>query len=430
MERNEKRYQQYIAILKEELLPAMGCTEPIALAYAATKARETLGMLPERVRVEASGNIIKNVKSVIVPHTGHLKGIEAAAAAGIVAGNAGKELQVISEVTPEQQEQIASYLERNNIEVLPASSDKIFDIVVTVWAGENSAKVRIADFHTNIVLIEKNGEVVQRCAEKQDVMPALTDRSCLSVEHILDFALTCEISDIAPMIERQIAYNKAISEEGLRGDYGANIGKVLLQMYGTEDVKILAKARAAAGSDARMNGCELPVVIVSGSGNQGITASIPVVTYAEYLGVSKEEMLRAVTLSDLLAVHLKTGIGRLSAYCGAVSAGCASGAGICFLHGGRYREIAHTLVNALAIDSGMICDGAKASCAAKIAMAVEAGILGYYMFKNGQQFKSGEGIITKGVEETIANVGKLAHDGMRETDKEIIEIMVGKNICD
>lgn len=430
MERNEKRYQQYIAILKEELLPAMGCTEPIALAYAAAKARETLGMLPERVRVEASGNIIKNVKSVIVPHTGHLKGIEAAAAAGIVAGNAGKELQVISEVTPEQQEQIASYLERNNIEVLPASSDKIFDIVVTVWAGENSAKVRIADFHTNIVLIEKNGEVVQSCAEKQDVMPALTDRSCLSVEHILDFALTCEISDIAPMIERQIAYNKAISEEGLRGDYGANIGKVLLQMYGTEDVKILAKARAAAGSDARMNGCELPVVIVSGSGNQGITASIPVVTYAEYLGVSKEEMLRAVTLSDLLAVHLKTGIGRLSAYCGAVSAGCASGAGICFLHGGRYREIAHTLVNALAIDSGMICDGAKASCAAKIAMAVEAGILGYYMFKNGQQFKSGEGIITKGVEETIANVGKLAHDGMRETDKEIIEIMVGKNICD
>ncbi len=430
MKRDCDTYQKYVAILKEELIPAMGCTEPIALAYAAAKARETLGALPNRVRVEASGNIIKNVKSVIVPHTGHLKGIEAAAAAGIVAGDASKELQVISNVTDEQQDAIADFLRLDNIQVFPADTDKIFDIIVTVWNGEENARVRICDFHTNIMLIEKNGEAIYSPVAQKGEEKPVTDRSCLSVESIVDFAESCDIDDIREMIERQIEYNSAISAEGLKGDYGANIGQTLLQMYGKNDIKAIAKARAAAGSDARMNGCELPVVIVSGSGNQGITASMPVVAYAEHMGVSKEEMIRAVAVSDLLTIHMKTGIGRLSAYCGAVSAGCGAGAGICFLHGGRYKEIAHTLVNAMAIDSGMICDGAKASCAAKIALAVEAGIIGYYMYKNGQQFRGGDGIVTKGVEATIANVGKLAHDGMRETDKEIIEIMVGKRICD
>lgn len=430
MKRDCDTYQKYVAILKEELIPAMGCTEPIALAYAAAKARETLGAVPNRVRVEASGNIIKNVKSVIVPHTGHLKGIEAAAAAGIVAGDASKELQVISDVTDEQQDAIADFLRLDNIQVFPADTDKIFDIIVTVWNGEENAKVRICDFHTNVTLIEKNGEAIYSPVAQKGEEKSVTDRSCLNVESIVDFAATCDIEDIREMIERQIEYNSAISDEGLRGDYGANIGQTLLQMYGKNDIKALAKARAAAGSDARMNGCELPVVIVSGSGNQGITASMPVVAYAEHMGVSKEELIRAVAVSDLLTIHMKTGIGRLSAYCGAVSAGCGAGAGICFLHGGRYKEIAHTLVNAMAIDSGMICDGAKASCAAKIALAVEAGIIGYYMYKNGQQFRGGDGIVTKGVEATIANVGKLAHDGMKETDKEIIEIMVGKRICD
>ncbi|MCI8632639.1 MAG: serine dehydratase subunit alpha family protein [Lachnospiraceae bacterium] len=430
MQRGSEVYQKYIDILKEELLPAMGCTEPIALAYAAAKAREILGGQPELVKVEASGNIIKNVKSVIVPHTGHLRGIEAAAAAGIVAGDAAKELEVISDVSPDQQKAIREFLEQATIQVLPADTDKIFDIIVSVAKGEETAKVRISDFHTNITLLEKNGEILYSPTAHKGEEKAVTERDCLNVKDIVEFAQICEIEDIAPMIERQIAYNAAISDEGLRGDYGANIGQTILKMYGKEDVKILAKARAAAGSDARMNGCELPVVIVSGSGNQGITAVMPVVTYAESMGVSKEEMLRAVVVSDLLAVHLKTGIGRLSAYCGAVSAGCASGAGICFLQGGRYEEIAHTLVNAMAIASGMICDGAKASCAAKIALAVEAGILGYSMYQNGQEFKGGDGIVTKGVEATIANVGKLAHDGMRETDKEIIQIMVGRHACD
>ena len=430
MKRDCDTYQKYVAILKEELIPAMGCTEPIALAYAAAKARETLGAVPNRVRVEASGNIIKNVKSVIVPHTGHLKGIEAAAAAGIVAGDASKELQVISDVTDEQQDAIADFLRLDNIQVFPADTDKIFDIIVTVWNGEENARVRICDFHTNVTLIEKNGEAIYSPVAQKGEEKPVTDRGCLNVESIVDFAATCDIEDIREMIERQIEYNSAISDEGLRGDYGANIGQTLLQMYGKNDIKALAKARAAAGSDARMNGCELPVVIVSGSGNQGITASMPVVAYAEHMGVSKEELIRAVAVSDLLTIHMKTGIGRLSAYCGAVSAGCGAGAGICLLHGGRYKEIAHTLVNAMAIDSGMICDGAKASCAAKIALAVEAGIIGYYMYKNGQQFRGGDGIVTKGVEATIANVGKLAHDGMKETDKEIIEIMVGKRICD
>lgn len=430
MKRSCDTYQKYVAILKEELIPAMGCTEPIALAYAAAKARETLGAQPSRVKVEASGNIIKNVKSVIVPHTGGLKGIEAAAAAGIVAGDASRELQVISEVTDEQQEAVASFLRKDIIQVFPADTDKIFDIIVTVWNGEESAKVRISDFHTNITLIEKNGEALYSPVEEKGEETPVTDRTCLNVESIIDFAESCDLEDIRPMIERQIQYNSAIAEEGLRGDYGANIGKTLLQMYDKDDVKAMAKAMAAAGSDARMNGCELPVVIVSGSGNQGITASMPVYAYARHMGVSREELVRAVAVSDLLTIHMKTGIGRLSAYCGAVSAGCGAGAGICFLHGGRYKEIAHTLVNAMAIDSGMICDGAKASCAAKISLAVEAGILGYYMYKNGQQFRGGDGIVTKGVEATIANVGKLAHDGMRETDKEIIEIMVGSRICD
>ncbi len=430
MERSCDTYAKYVAILKEELIPAMGCTEPIALAYAAAKARETLGSIPTRVRVEASGNIIKNVKSVIVPHTGGLKGIEAAAAAGIVAGDASKELQVISEVSEEQQEAVAEFLRQDTIQVFPANTDKIFDIIVTVWNGDENVKVRISDFHTNITLIEKNGEAIFSPVEQKGEEKPVTDRSCLNVESIVDFAESCDIEDIREMIERQIEYNSAISAEGLRGNYGANIGQTILQMYGKHDVKALAKARAASGSDARMNGCELPVIIVSGSGNQGITASMPVVAYAEHMGVSREELIRAVAVSDLLTIHMKTGIGRLSAYCGAVSAGCGAGAGICFLHGGRYREIAHTLVNAMAIDSGMICDGAKASCAAKIALAVEAGIIGYYMYKNGQQFRGGDGIVTKGVEATIANVGKLAHDGMRETDKEIIEIMVGKRICD
>ena len=429
MEKTDSRYRHFVQILREELVPAMGCTEPIAIAYGAAKAREVLGHLPERMLVEASGNIIKNVKSVVVPNTGGLKGISAAAAAGAVAGDPGKILEVISTVTEGQKAEIRDYLDRCEIRVKPAPGDVVFDVILTLWAGEDSVRLRIMDYHTNIVLIEKNGVPLLQCGA---VTPAgeaasgLTDRSCLSVDAIVDFADTVDLEDVAAPVERQLEYNCAIAREGMTRDWGANIGKVLREYYG-EDVKVRARYMAAAGSDARMSGCEMPVIIVSGSGNQGITASVPVAVYAQELKVSHEKLLRAVVLSDLLAIHMKTGIGRLSAYCGAVSAGCAAGAAISYLYGGGRREVGHTLVNALATISGMICDGAKPSCAAKIAAAVDAGILGYNMFRSSQQFRGGEGIVAKGVEETIANIGRLGRLGMRETDREIIRIMT--DVC-
>lgn len=427
MNKTDQRYHHFVQILREELVPAMGCTEPIAIAYGAAKAREVLGRIPERMQVEASGNIIKNVKSVVVPNTGGLKGIEAAAAAGAVAGDAGKILEVISCVAGEQKAAIRDYLAGHEIKVRPAGGDVVFDIILTLWAGEDRVRLRIADYHTNVIFIEKNGETLFKCGEvlsPAGVASGLTDRSCLTVEAILDFVETVDLEDIREMVQRQIDYNWAIAQEGMAHEWGANIGKVLKNDYG-EDVKIRARYMAAAGSDARMSGCEKPVIIVSGSGNQGITASVPVVVYARELGVGQEKTLRAVALSDLLTIHMKTGIGRLSAYCGAVSAGCAAGGAVAYLYGGGYQEVAHTLVNALATISGMICDGAKPSCAAKIAAAVDAGILGYHMFRSGQQFRGGEGIVTKGVEETIANIGRLGRLGMRETDKEIIRIMTG-----
>lgn len=424
---SDPRYGNYLKILQEELVPATGCTEPIAIAYGAAKARELLGVLPESVLVEASGNIIKNVKSVVVPNTDSLKGIEAAAAAGIVAGQSDKILEVIGQVTPAQRAEIRAYLADHPIVVKPAEGDKVFDILITLRAGNNHVKLRISDYHTHIVYIEKNGEVLFQSGEvlSDSARDMLTDRSCLSVEGVLDFASTCNLEDVRALIERQIDYNYAIAEEGMRHSWGANIGSVLKEHYG---VGIYSRARymAAAGSDARMSGCEMPVIIVSGSGNQGITASVPVVEYAKELNVSRDQMVRAVLLSDLLTIHLKTGIGRLSAYCGAVSAGCSAGAAIAYLHGGGFREIAHTLVNSLAIVSGMICDGAKASCAAKISAAVDAGLVGYSMFRSGQQFRGGDGIVTKGVEETIRNIGRLGRLGMRETDREIIRIMTNQ----
>ena len=424
---SDPRYGNYLKILQEELVPATGCTEPIAIAYGAAKARELLGVLPESVLVEASGNIIKNVKSVVVPNTNSLKGIEAAAAAGIVAGQSDKILEVISEVTPAQRAEIRAYLADHPIVVKPAEGDKVFDILITLRAGNNHVKLRISDYHTHIVYIEKNGEVLFQSGEvlSDSARDMLTDRSCLSVEGVLDFASTCNLEDVRALIERQIDYNYAIAEEGMRHSWGANIGSVLKEHYG---VGIYSRARymAAAGSDARMSGCEMPVIIVSGSGNQGITASVPVVEYAKELNVSRDQMVRAVLLSDLLTIHLKTGIGRLSAYCGAVSAGCSAGAAIAYLHGGGFREIAHTLVNSLAIVSGMICDGAKASCAAKISAAVDAGLVGYSLFRSGQPFRGGDGIVTKGVEETIRNIGRLGRLGMRETDREIIRIMTNQ----
>ncbi len=425
MEKTNVKYDAYVQILKEELVPAMGCTEPIALAYAAAKARETLGEIPDKVDISASGSIIKNVKSVIVPNTNHLKGIPAAATAGIIAGKAEKELEVIAEVSEEEIGQMVEFLKTVPITVEHIDNGITFEIIVEVHKGDSYAKVRIANYHTNIVLIEKDGEVLLSVPVEGESEEGLTDRSLLNMEDIWDFINTMDVEDVKEVIGRQIEYNTAIADEGLRGNYGANIGSVLLDTYGN-DVRTRAKARAAAGSDARMNGCELPVIINAGSGNQGMTCSLPVLEYAKELNSGEDKMYRALTLANLTAIHQKTGIGRLSAYCGAVSAGAAAGAGIAYLCGGGYEEVIHTVVNALAIVSGMVCDGAKASCAAKIAASVDAGILGYNMFLRGQQFYAGDGIVTKGVEATINNIGRLGKDGMRETNEEIIKMMIGE----
>ncbi len=419
-------YKGYIDILNEELLPAMGCTEPISLAYAAALSRQVLGCLPESVEISVSGNILKNVKSVIVPNTGGLKGVCAAAAAGIAAGKADKKLQVLSEVTEDDFVKIKQYLDSASFKVTHAQNGCVFDIGVKVSNGGDNAFVRIEGYHTNVVEITKNCESILHNSRTYIGDGKLTDRSILNVRDIVEFADTVNINDIEEIISRQIEYNTAIAEEGLKNDYGANLGKVLLSAFG-DGVHNRAKATAAAGSDARMNGCSLPVVIVSGSGNQGMTASLPVVVYAKHLNASREKTIRAVALSDLITVHLKTGIGRLSAYCGAVSAGAGAGAAVSYLYGGGYEDIAHTVVNALAIDSGLICDGAKSSCAAKIASAVDAGLTGMEMYRRGNQFYGGDGILESGVENTIENVGDLARIGMRETDEEIIRLMI-KNI--
>ena len=431
MERDDIRYRAYIEILKQELIPAMGCTEPIAVAYCSALARRTLQQIPDKVEIFVSGNIVKNVKSVIVPNTGGMKGIKAAAAAGIVAGDPDKELEVISVVSERQKEQIREYLEITDMSVSSfdgkrEATGELLDILVEVWKDGHCAKARLAGHHTHVVLLQREEEVLYQDepskagtdeeSEKEDL------RKLLSVEDIFDFAQSVELQDIHGTIERQIRYNTAISEEGLRHGYGANIGKVIRTGFGN-GLKERAKAAAAAGSDARMSGCELPVVVNSGSGNQGLTVSLPVIEYAKEMGAPQEKLYRALTLSNLIAVHEKQGIGCLSAYCGAVSAGAAAGCGIVYLCGDGYQAAIHTVVNALAIVSGIVCDGAKASCAAKIAVAVDAGILGYEMYCRGQQFRDGDGIVKKGVENTIRNVGRLGSLGMRETDREIIRIM-------
>ena len=423
MKKGDFLYQQYLNILKEELRPAMGCTEPIALAYAGAKARQLLGALPDKIRLFVSGNIIKNVKSVVVPNTGGLHGMEAAVCAGIVAGDPEKELQVISAVPKEKHGQIKEYLRSVDILIQPSDSPLVFDIDLHISAEADSVRLRIINHHTNIVLLQKNGQTLLELPVSESSEDHLTDKSCLTVEKIVEFVDVLDVEDVREVVGRQVACNLEIAKEGLENSWGANVGSVILR-HQDGSVAKKACAWAAAGSDARMSGCEKPVIIVSGSGNQGITASVPVAVYAREMGADEDLLLRAVTLSDLVTIHQKAGIGRLSAYCGAISAGCGAGAGIAYLQGGDLRAIAHTVVNAIAILSGTICDGAKPSCAAKIAAAVDAGILGYHMYLEGQQFYSGDGIVTKGVDNTVHNVGRLAREGMRETDRTILEIML------
>ncbi len=420
-------HDAYLNILEEELICAMGCTEPIAIALAAAHARTLLPCAPDGCTLEVSGNIIKNVKSVTVPNTGGLKGLETAAAAGIVSARPELQLEVLSRITPDEIAQIRALLARDLIRVVPANNGKIFYIQVTLTAGEHRAVCQISDAHTNVTLLQRDGQTLLRaggCGETRP--PYETDRSVLSIERIVTFIDAVDPALLRPRVGRQIAYNTAISREGLAGGWGAEVGRAVLQLHAEGDLAAKACAAAAAGSDARMSGCDKPVVIVSGSGNQGITACMPVVTYAEALGADEALTLRAVALADLVTIHQKTSIGRLSAFCGAVSAGCGATAGIAYLYGGRYDVIAHTIANTLAICSGMICDGAKPSCAAKIAAAVNAGLMGYQMYlRGGRQFVGGEGIIKKGVENTISSVGRLASRGMRQTDSEILDIMVG-----
>lgn len=422
MRKQDEQYRLYIEILKDELRPAMGCTEPIAIAYAAAKARDILGVLPSSLIVEASGNIIKNVKSVVVPHTGGLRGIAAAAAAGVIAGRTDAELEVLAHVEDSDIGRIEAYLGNTPIAVSRCDLGNIFDVCVTARAGEESAYVRITGYHTNIVTIRKNNRTLlekETATETSDPI----DRGFMTIEGIVDFADSVNPEDVREILERQIDYNMAIALEGLQNDYGANIGKTLLRAN-ENDINYKMRAYAAAASDARMNGCEKPVIINSGSGNQGITASVPVIVYARHCGSTREELFKALCVSNLVTIHLKTGIGRLSAYCGAVSAGCGAGAGIAYLQGGRFDTIAHTVVNSLAVTSGIVCDGAKASCAAKIAAAIDAGLLGLNMYLSGNQFYGGDGIIKKGVENTIATIGRLARNGMEETDREIIRLMM------
>ncbi|WP_303926046.1 serine dehydratase subunit alpha family protein [Subdoligranulum variabile] len=426
MESNSKVYQTYVKILQRELVPAMGCTEPIAIAYCAAMARSVLGAIPDRVEIIASGNIIKNVKSVIVPNTNGRKGIAAAAAIGILGGDENAQLEVIAHVPEEAKAQLGEYLENTPVSVAPAASEYVLDVTVTVYRGDSSASVRAVNEHTNLVHIEKDHTVLKDKEILAIIDEDAPDYNLLTVKDICDFADSCDLEQVAPVLKRQIRYNSAIAEEGMSGKYGAAIGQTLIRIYG-DDVKVRAKARAAAASDARMNGCELPVVITSGSGNQGLTASLPVIEYAKEYSLPEEKLLRALVVSNLITLHAKQGIGRLSAYCGAVSAGAGAGAGIAYLLGGDTTTVSHTIVNALAITSGIVCDGAKSSCAAKIATSVDAGILGFEMYRNGHQFYGGDGLVVKGVENSIYNFSQLGRVGMKQTDREIIRMMTKCN---
>ena len=418
-----EEYLYYTKILKEQLIPATGCTEPIALAYAAAVGRKTLGMLPERITAAVSGSIIKNVKSVVVPSTGGMKGIETAIAAGTVAGQEDCALEVLSCAPADTPEKIKRFLRQCPVKITVAESERVFDIDIAMEAKGHTAQVRIIDTHTNIVLIRRDEEILLSKEIPKEDCPAGEDR-ILEISKIVEYARTCSLEDVSETIDRQIAYNTALSAEGMAGGWGAEIGRILLLGQAVPDVKFRAMAAAAAGSDARMSGCELPAVINSGSGNQGLTITMPIVEYAKELNASHEQLIRAMVLANLTAVRIKQSIGCLSAYCGAICAGCSAAAGVAFLYGEEESIIEHTVVNGLAILSGTICDGAKPSCAAKIAMAVHAGLLGFQMAKEGKEFVHGEGIIKKGIENTIEEVGVLSRDGVNMTNKVILDIMV------
>jgi len=423
----EHIFEAYTAILKEELIPALGCTEPSAVAFTAAKARELLECPPERIehiKVECSGNIIKNVKGVIVPATHGMKGIDTSAVLGVLTGNSGLGLEVLSAVTPEHLERARELLDQGlcSVELIEGVSN--LNVRVTLTAGEDTATAEIAKGHTHLVHLEKNGRVLFH----EDVVwgaDSLGDRALLNMKDIYDYALHTPLDEVGPLVDRQVEYNTRIAQEGLKGNYGAGVGASLLSCYG-DDVRTRARAMAAAGSDARMGGCMLPVIINSGSGNQGMTVSLPVAEYAKAANASQEKLRRALLLANLTAIYLKSGMGKLSAYCGAVGAGCGAGAGIAWLMGGDYDMVTKAITNTLADVSGIVCDGAKASCAAKIASAVDAAILGCAMAEKQRTFQPGDGLVGDEVDQTIRNISRLGREGMRSTDTEILNIMIGQ----
>ncbi len=421
---DSERYSKFIEILKRELVPALGCTVPISIAYVAAKAREILGAFPDRIITECSGNVIKNAKSVIVPGTKDLKGIEAATIIGAVGGDASKELEVLVNITDEDVELTRKLLREHICKVKLLKSKAKLHIIVTMFKDDEYVQVEAVHTHTGIVRIEKNGVKLLDIPYSEEYENSeLMYKSVLDLESIFEFANIVNISDVQPILSRQIDYNTAIALEGLRNKYGANIGATLLEIYG-DDVKVSAKAMAAAGSDARMSGCQLPVVINSGSGNQGIAASLPVIVYGKRMNCPMEKIYRALCISNLVAIYQKSSIGRLSAYCGAVSAAAGAGAGITYLYGGGLKEIANTITNTLANISGIICDGAKPSCAAKIASSVDAAIIASMMSLKGKVFSPGEGIVKENVEKTVESVAKIAKEGMEITDEVVLKIMV------
>ncbi|MGL5414399.1 MAG: serine dehydratase subunit alpha family protein [Clostridium sp.] len=420
----ESMYKDYLQILKEELVPAMGCTEPIAIALGSAKAREILGEIPTKIEVLCSGNIIKNAKCVTVPNTGNLIGIKASAIIGALAGRAERELEVINEVDNESIEKAKELIDGDYCTVSLLDTDVQLHLIVKAYAKNQTSEVEIKYAHNNIVRETKNGKDIFKAVEEKDkYLGVFVDRSVLSVEGIYEYANTVPLEDIKELLDTQIDYNITIAEEGLKGTYGIGIGKVILESY-PNTIETKLKAYAAAASEARMSGSSLPVMTNSGSGNQGMTSSIPVIVYCKENNLSEEELYRGLVFANLMTIHQKTGIGRLSAFCGAVSAGCASGAAITYLKGGSLEQINKTVTNTLANISGIVCDGAKASCAAKIATSLDAALMSHHLAMVNQAYNPLTGIVKDTIEETIVAVGRLGKEGMKETDKEILEIML------
>lgn len=419
---DKKIYDTFITLLTQELRLAMGCTEPIAVAFATAKARETLGVMPERIELYCSGNIIKNVKAVTVPNSGGRRGLEVAAILGAAFGNPSLELEVVSQVTDEEINKLEGLLAQNLCHChLQTGKDNLY-IRAEVFAGDNSALVEISEKHTYITRIEKNGEVI---LTNPSLNLLKSDNENLNLKSIYEFANCIEMKDIHELIERQIDCNIKIAEEGIKNPYGSEIGRRYIQMYGNKDYRFKAVGYAAAGSDARMNGCALPVVINSGSGNQSITISVPIIVYAKEKGISKEKLIRGLVFADLMALLQKKYIGDLSAYCGATCAGCAAVTGIAYIEDQPLEVLGNIVVNSISTIGGMVCDGAKSSCAAKIAASISMAFLAYDLAVNNLSFKDGEGLVVDDIEETIARVGRMGREGMRSTDEEILNMMLG-----